>query len=78
LFDPHSVASGDFEAILGRYEHRMAVGMDEDIAILEAQQLGLTSALARPGRFCPELEPSIHAFHRWYAGRLVGAGLAHG
>ncbi len=78
LFDPHSVATGDFEAILGRYEHRMAVGMDEDIAILEAQQLGLTSALARPGRFCPELEPSIHAFHRWYAGRLVGAGLAHG
>ncbi len=75
LFDSASASMPDFEKILERYEHRMAVGMDEDIVVLEAQQLGLQSRLARAGRICPELEPSIHVFHRWYADQLIGAGI---
>ena len=78
LFDKASMSVPDFRQILERYENRMAIGMDEDIVVLEAQQLGLHSRLARPGRICPELEPSIHVFHRWYAGQLIGAGLAAG
>jgi len=78
LFDKASMSAPDFRQILERYENRMAIGMDEDIVVLEAQQLGLHSRLARPGRVCPELEPSIHVFHRWYAGQLIGAGLAAG
>jgi phenylpropionate dioxygenase-like ring-hydroxylating dioxygenase large terminal subunit len=75
LFDSASTSMPDFEKILERYEHRMAVGMDEDIVVLEAQQLGLQSRLARAGRICPELEPSIHVFHRWYADQLIAAGI---
>jgi len=75
LFDDASLSVPDFEQMLKRYESRMAIGMDEDIVVLEAQQLGLRSRLARPGRVCPELEPSVHVFHRWYAHQLIGAGL---
>ena len=78
LCDPTSASAEDFETILDRYEDRMAVGLDEDIAVLEAQQLGLRSSLSCPGRICPELEPSVHAFHRWYADQLISAGLGAG
>ena len=78
LFGQDSVARSDFDEVLARYEQRMAVGMDEDIAVLEAQQHGLNSVLARPGRFCSDLEPSVHAFHRWYANALIAAELASG
>tara|TARA_Y100001960_G_scaffold206381_1_gene215425 strand:+ start:690 stop:1856 length:1167 start_codon:yes stop_codon:yes gene_type:complete len=75
LFDSSSTSMSDFGKILERYEHRMKVGMDEDIFVLEAQQLGLNSRLARAGRVCPELEPSVHVFHRWYADQLIEAGI---
>ena len=75
LFDDASLSVPDFEQMLKRYESRMAIGMEEDIVVLEAQQLGLHSRLARPGRVCPELEPSVHGFHRWYARQLIDAGL---
>ena len=59
-----------FDQTLANYEARMRIAMDEDIEVLEAQQEGISSPLAKPGRICPELEPSVHAFHQWYAGRL--------
>lgn len=70
LFDPEAIGSPHFDQTLANYEARMRIAMDEDIEVLEAQQEGISSPLAKPGRICPELEPSVHAFHQWYAGRL--------
>lgn len=53
------------------YQRRMDVALAEDIKILERQQLGLNSVLARPGRFSPLLEPSVHAFQAWLANQLI-------
>lgn len=78
MFGQDSVARSDFDEVLVGYEQRMAVGLDEARAALEAQQHGLNSVLARPGRFCPDLDPSVHAFHRWYVNALIAAGLASG
>jgi hypothetical protein len=49
----------------------MDAALAEDIEILERQQLGLNSVLARSGRFSPLLEPSVHAFQAWFANQLI-------
>ena len=48
MFGQDSVARSDFDEVLVGYEQRMAVGLDEARAALEAQQHGLNSVLARP------------------------------
>ncbi len=63
----------DFEERAARYYQRFDTALNEDIEVLTAQQAGLSSPLARAGRFCPEQEPSVAAFARWYAGRLTAA-----
>ena len=42
----------------------------EDIAVLEQQQAGLASPLARPGRFS-HMEPNVAHFERWLAERCL-------
>ena len=75
LFDPSATDVPGFDQIRERYQERMRIALDEDIAVLEAQQIGISSRLARPGRICPSLEPSVHAFHHWYANQLIAWGV---
>ena len=66
-FPQASVEQADFATKLSAYERRMEAGLAEDIPVIETQQLGLSSSLARAGRYSPGYEPSVHAFHRWIA-----------
>ncbi|MBO68982.1 MAG: (2Fe-2S)-binding protein [Acidiferrobacteraceae bacterium] len=70
-FPEETAARDDFSERVNAYSKRMDVAIAEDIAVLERQQKGLTSTLARPGRFSPLLEPSVHAFQSWFAARLT-------
>ena len=70
MFDADVMQSRGFAEKLSIYEERMQIGMAEDIVVLEAQQIGVSSQFAQQGRFCPELEPSVHAFQKWYAKRM--------
>ena len=45
----------------------MEAGLAEDIPVIETQQRGMSSLLARTGRYSPLYEPSVHAFHCWIA-----------
>lgn len=60
----------DFEARAAAYYERLDVAIAEDIAVLELQQAGLDSPLARAGRFS-WLEPNVAAFGAWFARRLT-------
>ncbi len=53
LFDPSATDVPGFDQIRERYQERMRIALDEDIAVLEAQQIGISSRLARPGRDLP-------------------------
>ena len=66
-FPQASVEQADFATKLSAYERRMEAGLAEDIPVIETQQRGLSSSLARAGRYSPLYEPSVHAFHRWIA-----------
>ena len=66
-FPQASVEQADFATKLSAYERRMEAGLAEDIPVIETQQQGLSSSLARAGRYSPLYEPSVHAFHRWIA-----------
>ena len=69
-FPPRTVASPGFEAKAERYYARMDAALDEDIAVLERQQLGMDSPFARAGRWS-DLERGAAAFAAWYARRLA-------
>jgi phenylpropionate dioxygenase-like ring-hydroxylating dioxygenase large terminal subunit len=66
-------ATGERDDFAGRsaaYFERLDVAIAEDIAVLERQQAGLDSPLARPGRFS-HLEPNVARFERWLAERCL-------
>jgi Ring hydroxylating alpha subunit (catalytic domain) len=67
-FPPATMALTDFAERSAAYFERLDVAIAEDIAVLERQQAGLTSPLARSGRFS-RLEPNVAHFERWLAGR---------
>ncbi len=69
-FPAATVARPDFEARAQHYYDRFDTALAEDIPMLERQQAGLTSPLARQGRFS-YLEPSVAAFAFWYAQKLL-------
>ncbi len=60
----------DFAERSAAYFERLDVAIAEDIAVLEQQQAGLASPLARPGRFS-RLEPNVARFERWLAERCL-------
>lgn len=62
----------DFAERAAAYFERLDVAIAEDIAVLEQQQAGLASPLARPGRFS-HLEPNVARFERWLAERSLAA-----
>jgi phenylpropionate dioxygenase-like ring-hydroxylating dioxygenase large terminal subunit len=75
-FPRATAALPDFAARAEAYLRRLDVAIAEDIKVLELQQAGLDSPLARPGRFS-HLEPNVAAFGRWIAERCAktaGAG----
>jgi phenylpropionate dioxygenase-like ring-hydroxylating dioxygenase large terminal subunit len=68
-FPQAAVALPDFGERAAAYYERVDVAIAEDIAVLELQQAGLTSPLARSGPFC-RLEPNVGAFEAWLAERV--------
>lgn len=63
-FPTETVARPDFEEKLHYYHKRWRKSTQEDIDISEVQQRGLSSPLARPGRYS-HLEPFVHLFANW-------------
>jgi phenylpropionate dioxygenase-like ring-hydroxylating dioxygenase large terminal subunit len=72
-FPSASAGLPDFAERAEAYFRRLDRAIAEDIEVLELQQAGLDSPLARPGRFS-RLEPNVAAFERWIAERCAGAG----
>ena len=70
-FAPQTVEGEGFGERARYYYERLDRAIDEDIPALENQQAGLSSPLARPGRFCERLEPSVARFAFWYAQRML-------
>ena len=68
-FPPETVSASDFETKVTRYYTRMDEALDEDIAVLESQQKGMSSPHARPGRWS-EMENGAAAFAAWYAEQM--------
>ena len=62
-FPQASVEQVDLATKLRAYERGMEAGLAEDISVIETQQRGLSSSLARTGRYSPVYEPRVHAFH---------------
>lgn len=71
-FPPETVATDGFAEKAERYYVRMDEALDEDIAMLERQQAGMTSPHGSQGRWS-ELEPGAASFAAWYAERLAAA-----
>ena len=67
-FPPQSVALSDFTDKSSAYLKRMDAALNEDTQILVNQQKGMACPDALPGRFQPDLEPSVAAFAHWYRG----------
>ena len=71
-FPSATAALPDFAQRAEAYLRRLDVAIAEDIEVLERQQAGLDSPLARPGRFSG-LEPNVATFERWIAERCTAA-----
>ena len=71
-FPRKTAARDDFETVAPRYFRRFATAIDEDNAIAERQFEGLSSPLARPGRFS-EREPLVHVIDNWVLDRVLAA-----
>ena len=68
-FPGAATALPDFAARAAAYYQRVDVAIAEDIKVLELQQAGLASPLARSGPFS-RLEPNVGAFEAWLAERV--------
>jgi len=69
-FPNETVALPDFNEKLKFYHKRWTKSTQEDIDISEVQQRGLSSPLARPGRYS-HLEPFVHRFANWVLDRIL-------
>lgn len=70
-FPKSTVARPDFEQNVEKYYRRWDVSHPEDNAISELVQRGLSSPLARPGRYAP-LEKGVHRISNWILDRVIG------
>ncbi len=61
----------DFEAIAANYYNRWDMTTQEDIAISEVQQQGVSTVFSRPGRLS-EHEPLVHAIDNWVLDHVLG------
>ncbi len=69
-FPRQAVARPDFEAIVGHYYRRFDTAIAEDNEIAERQFAGLSSPLARPGRFSHR-EPLVHVIDNWVLDQVL-------
>lgn len=69
-FPRSTVERADFDARADAYYRRVDVAIAEDIDVLERQQVGLASPLARAGRLAP-LEPCVGLFAKWLAEKVI-------
>ena len=70
-FAPEVTQQADFAERFAPYHQRMQEGLEEDLEVLQRQQRGLTSPLARPGPYAPLLEDSVRRFHVWLGARVA-------
>ena len=70
-FPPQTVAAPDFENRVEHYYQRLEAGLAEDVPALVNQHAGLSSPLARQGRFCSTLEANVANFAFWYAKQIL-------
>ncbi len=71
-FPRETAARPDFEEVARRYYRRFDVTVAEDDEIAERQFAGLSSPLARPGRFSHR-EPLVHVIDNWVLDRVLDA-----
>ena len=69
-FPRETAARPDFETVAAHYYRRFETAIAEDNEIAERQFAGLSSALARPGRFSHR-EPLVHAIDNWILDQLL-------
>lgn len=70
-FPRATVARPDFAEVSPRYFHRWDTTAAEDIEASQWQQVGLSSPLARPGRFSFR-ESLVHEIDNWVLDRVLG------
>jgi phenylpropionate dioxygenase-like ring-hydroxylating dioxygenase large terminal subunit len=70
LFPSDRLARSDFATVVKNYYKRWDVTIEEDIVASERQQKGLSSPLARPGRFSYR-EPLVHEIGNWVLNRVL-------
>ncbi len=73
-FPTETTKLAEFPEKSAAYLARLDAALQEDIAALANQQRGMACPDAAPGRFQPGLEPSVAAFARWCAERLLRSG----
>ena len=71
-FPRETAARPDFEAVAAQYYRRFETAIAEDNEISERQFAGLSSPLARPGRFSHR-EPLVHAIDNWILDQVLDA-----
>ena len=69
-FPKETVARDDFDQIVTQYYQRFDTVIAEDNAIAEVQYNGLSSPLARPGRFSHR-EPLVHVIDNWVLDQVL-------
>ena len=72
-FPRETVARADFDKVVARYYERFDRVIAEDNAIAEVQYNGLSSPLARPGRFSHR-EPLVHVIDNWVLDQVLAPG----
>jgi phenylpropionate dioxygenase-like ring-hydroxylating dioxygenase large terminal subunit len=69
---PKEIAqSANFDTIAGNYYKRWDMTTQEDIAISEIQQQGVSTPFSTPGRLS-EHEPLVHAIDNWVVDHVLG------
>ncbi len=69
-FPRETAARPDFETVAAHYYRRFETAIAEDNEIAERQFAGLSSPLARPGRFSHR-EPLVHAIDNWILDQVL-------
>ncbi len=69
-FPNSTLVRDDFEQHVGHYYQRFKVALEEDFSVQEKQQAGYASPLAKQGRYCEALEPSVANFAHWLVSNI--------
>ena len=70
-FIDEAAADARFESARSTIRERWASILGEDVGVVEGMQRGRHSPAFDGGVFAPVLDPPVHHFHRWVAGRYT-------